>query len=93
MPLKKRGRPLLLSNSLDELVQAYLHKTRGSAGVVNARIVVAAAKGMINHYNRSILEEYGGHVHLNLPWAYSLLKRMNFVNRKATTLKSLVQIL
>ena len=32
--------------------------------------------------------EYGGHVDLNRYWALSLLSRMNFVQRKATTAKS-----
>ena len=41
-------------------------------------------------YCRSLLEEFGGHIHLDLPWAYSLLKKMKFVNRKATTSRSKV---
>ena len=69
LPLRKRGRPLLISSSLDELVQTYLYKVRESGGVVNARIVIAAAKGIIRHYNRSLLEEFGGHIRLDLPWA------------------------
>ena len=73
-------------SSLDE----YLHKVRESGGVINARIVIAAAKGIIQHYNRLLLEEFGGHIRLDLPWAYSLLKRMKFVNRKAITSRSKV---
>ena len=34
------------------------------------------------------LLEFGGHVQLNRHWAYALLKRMKFVQRKATTAKS-----
>ena len=34
------------------------------------------------------LAEFGGHVMLNRFWAYSLLKRINFVKRKVTTTKS-----
>ena len=34
------------------------------------------------------LVEFGGYVNLNRHWAYSLLKRMNFVLIKATTAKS-----
>ncbi len=92
LPLQKRGRPLLLSDCLDDLVQKYLHKVRESGGVVSARIAVAAAMGIVKHYDRFLLEEYGGHVCLNQAWGYSLLKRMNFVNRKATTSKSKMSI-
>ena len=35
-----------------------------------------------------MLAEFGGHVQLNKHWAYSLLSRMQFVKRKATTAKS-----
>ena len=35
-----------------------------------------------------MLVEFGGHVELNRHWAYSLLHRMNFVQRKVTTAKS-----
>ena len=37
---------------------------------------------------RSKLPEYGGQIKLGRQWAYSLLERMNFVKRKATTAKS-----
>ena len=34
------------------------------------------------------LAEFGGHINLNMHWVFSLLKRMDFVKRKATTAKS-----
>ena len=78
----------MLGEELDKSVQVYLRKVRECGGVVTSRIAVAAARGILLHYDRSMLAEFGGHVQLNLPWGYSLLKRMNFVNRKATTSKS-----
>ena len=69
-------------------VQMYLKKVREREGVVSARIAVAAARGILLTCNRSILAEYGGHVELNVDWTYSLLHRMNFVQRKVTTAKS-----
>ena len=83
VPLKKRGRPLMLGEDLDKCVQAYLHKVRECGG---ARIAVAA--DILQYHNRGMLTESGGHVQLNWAWGYSLLKRMNFVRRKATTSKS-----
>ena len=88
LPRKKRGRPVLLGQELDSLVQMYLRKVREGGGAVSARIVMAAARGILLKCNRSMLVEFGGHIHLNRHWAHSLLKRMKFVQRKATTAKS-----
>ena len=88
LPVRKRGRSVLLSEGLDTNVQAYLMKVRDEGGVVSARIAMAAARGLLLSCDRSMLAEYCGPVELNRHWAYSLLKRMKFVQRKATTSKS-----
>ena len=88
LPLKKRGRPLLLGQELDAKVQLYLRKVRQGGGAVSARITMAAAHGILLKCNRAKLAEFGGHVEINRQWAHSLLKRMKFVQRKATTSKS-----
>ena len=88
LPYNKRGRPCLLGKTLDDRVQEYLKKVREGGGVITSRIVMAAAKGIICHDDRLKLVEYGGHISLNRHWAYSLLTRMKFVQRKATTAKS-----
>ena len=88
LPLNKRGRPLLLTDDLDRSVQRYLCKVRECGGVVTGRIALAAAKGIVTHYDKAMLSEFGSHLQLNLAWGYSLLKRMNFVQRKVTTSKS-----
>ena len=41
---------------------------------------------------KSKLSEFGGHISLNRHWAYSLLERINFVKRKATTAQSKYKI-
>ena len=87
-PAKKRGRKLLLGDDLDHKVQVYLKKVRERGGAVSARIVMAAARGILLKCNRSMLVEFGGPIQLNRYWAHSLLKRMHFVQRKATTSKS-----
>ena len=66
----------------------YLRNVREGGGVVNTRIVVAAARGIVLRYAKERLVEFGGHVELTRHWAESLLARMNFVQRKATTAKS-----
>ena len=49
---------------------------------------MAAARGILLSCDKTKLVEFGGHVQLNIHWAYELLKRMKFVQRKATTAKS-----
>lgn len=88
LPPKKWGRRVLLGDDLDLKVQLYLKKVREGGGVVSAWIAMAAARGIVLTCDRSMLVEFGGHVELNWHWAYSLLHRMNFVKRKATTAKS-----
>ena len=88
LPVRKRGRSVLLGEDLDMKVQAYLKKVRDEGGVVSARIAMAAARGLLLSCSKSLLAEFGGPVDLNRHWAYSLLRRMKFVKRKATTSKS-----
>ena len=88
LPESKRGRKLLIGESLDHKLQLYIEKTREGGGAVNTRIVMAAARGLIMATNRNMLMEYGGHVRINRPWAQSVLERMGYVKRKATTSKS-----
>ena len=90
-PAKKCGRKLLLGEDLDEKVQIYIKKVREGGGAISARIVMAAARGILLKCNRGLLADFGGHVELKRHWAHSLLKRMNFVQRKATTAKANTQ--
>ena len=85
---KKRGRPVLLGQFLDDKLQLYIKKVREGGGIISAAVVVAAAHGILTAYDRCKLREFGGHVNLNRQWAYGFLHRMNFVKRKATTSKS-----
>ena len=48
---------------------------------------MAAAQGILLSCAKEKLVEFGGHIDLNRHWAFSLLKRMNFVKRKATMSK------
>ncbi len=49
---------------------------------------MAAARGSLLKCDLSMLAEFGGTIELNRHRAHSLLKRMKFVQRKATTFKS-----
>ena len=70
------------------LALMYLKKVRDGGGALSARIAMAAARGILLSCDKMKLAEFGGHVQLNRHWAYALLKRMKFVQRKATTAKS-----
>lgn len=88
LPEKKRGRPVLLGEVLDTKLQVYIKTVREGGGVISARIVMAAARGILMSYNRARLADFGGDVLITRHWAYALLRRMEFVQRKATTSKS-----
>ena len=86
LPTKERGKNP--SARRVTMVQKYLQKVREAGGVVTARVALAAAQAIILTQDRTKLAEFGGHIDLSLTWAYSLLSRMKFVKRRATTAKS-----
>ena len=77
-----------MGEELDRKIQHYLRAIRDSGGAVNTVITLAAARGIILKTNSTLLAEYDGHVMLTKDWAKSLLKRIKFVKRRATTSKS-----
>ena len=85
---KKRGRPLLLGGVTDAKVQAYIRKVCEGGGTISSRVVIAAPRGILLRCEKHKLQEFGGHINLNVHWAQSFLSRMNFVQRKGTTAKS-----
>ena len=50
---------------------------------MNARVVIAAAEGIVTETDRTLLFKKGGYIKLSLDWAYPLLKKMGYVKRKA----------
>ena len=86
LPTAKMGRPLNLGADLDRQVQSYLLDTRqGGPGAVSTDVAIAAALGIIRRKDSNLLAKNGGHIALTRDWARSLLDRMGFVKRKATT--------
>ena len=84
---KKHGRPVLIGQELDTKVLAYLKKVRSGGGAVSAQIAMAAARGSCYPVTNQCWKNMEG-VRLNRHWAHSLLKHMDFVQRRATTAKS-----
>ena len=81
---KLRGRPCLLGNKIDPLVQKYLKVTRYKGGVVNTMAAIATAEALTKRY--PLLEK--DHVELGKSWAQSLFRRLGFVQRIKTTGKA-----
>ena len=75
LPEKKRGRPLLLGEDLEEQVKVFLHQVRGYGGVINAPIAfkLAASKGIVMAKDANMLSENGGSISLTKGWAKRLL--------------------
>ena len=88
---KKRGRPLLIGEELDEQVREYVRELRKSGVIINAHVVIAVGMGLVMSKDANLLAENGGHVSLTKHWARYLLSRMGFVKRRANT-KSKVSV-
>ena len=82
---KKRGRPSMLSDEVTADIKRYITSLRDAGRVVNTRIVIAAATGILQRKDPSVLRCNGGHIDLQKSWAKYLLKKMDFVKRRATT--------
>ena len=81
----KRGRKRMLGEQLDTKVQSYIKALRSAGTPIGTSVLMAAATGILTCYDRTLLVEHGGHISISKTWAMSLLKRMGFVKRKATT--------
>ena len=82
LPSKRRGRPLLLGEELEEQVKASIQHVRSSGGVVNAPITTAVARGIVVASDANLLAENGGPINLTRDWAKRLLGRMGWSNGK-----------
>ena len=88
LPYKKQGKPVLLGEKFDGMVQAYIRRVHEAGGSISSQVVIAAACGILTSMDKTKLRGFGGHVELNRHWAHSLLSRMNYVQRQETTTKA-----
>ena len=75
----------MIGESLDTDIKKYLCALRLADTPVSCSLVLAAAEGIVVSKDRTLLIENGGHVALTRGWALSLLMRMDYVKRKAST--------
>ena len=85
LPVKPKGRPLLLGPELDRQVQDHLISLHDAGGVVNTSIAIAAATGIVRRHDSNLLAVNGGHIILKKHWVQYLLQRMGYVKRKASS--------
>ena len=85
LPVKKRGRKVVLGTKMDNMVQQYILKLRETGSVINTADVISGARGILQSQDRTRLAEFGGPATLTTTWAKSLLRWMNFTKRQGTT--------
>ena len=85
LPIKKRGRPLLLAEKLDTEVKCYIQVVCDGGGVINMVITMAAATAIVKKADRNLLADNGGLIIITSNWAKSLLHRMNFVKKRGSS--------
>ena len=82
---KKRGRPLLIGEELDEQVREYIRELRREGVVINSDVAIAVGTGIVMNSDTNLLVANGGHIDLTKHWAKYLLSRMGFVKRRVNT--------
>ena len=85
LTVNKHGRKVLLGEELDGMVQKYVQAIRDAGTPIGTNVVMAAAQGIVKAHDRTFLFENGGYISITRNWALSLLGRMDYVKRKATT--------
>ena len=81
----KRGRKVMLGEQLDAKVKNYILALRNAGAPIGSSVVMAAGEGIVRAHDRTQLVQHGGHIQITKTWALSLLKRIGFVKRKAST--------
>ena len=77
------GRPLLLGQELDSMVQSYLRALGNRGGVINATIAKATAKALITRNTHLV-----GNIDIESSrWTQSLFQRMGLAKRRKTSAK------
>jgi len=82
IPSAKQGRLLLIGETLDNQVKAYIRMVHGCGGPIFIIIVIAVGKAVVRKFDVNLLSEHDGPLSLTPNWAKSILYRMNFVERK-----------
>ena len=85
LPLKKRGRPLLLVSELDDRVKCYIKDARAAGTPIDTTVIMASGEAIVRKTDKNLLKDNGGPIEITKTWAKSLLSRLGFVKRKANS--------
>ena len=92
LPSKKMGRPLLVSDDIDQQVKEYLKYLWKHGSAVYTVVAIAAAEGVVRSIDANLLayDENGTRINetgieLTKAWARSLLHRMGMVKRRVSS--------
>ena len=69
LPLKKRGRPLLLGNELDDQVKSYIKDARAAGTPIDTTVVMASGEAIVRKTDKNLLKENGGPIDITKSWA------------------------
>ena len=87
LPVKKRGKPLLLGEELGTAVKNYIKAVRDTGGIINTSITIAAATAIVRKMDRNLPSENGDPITITINWAKSLLYRLVVKRRDSSTAK------
>ena len=85
LPAKKQGRPPLLGVKINEILQERIALMRERGAPIGTSIVIGIGRGIVEKYDKSPLEEFGGPIKLTKEWAKSVFRRMGFTKRRANS--------
>ena len=82
---KKRGRPPLLGAKLDLTLRERIVAMRERGTPIGSSTVIGIGRGILLKHDKSSLHEFGGPITLNKDWAVGVLRRMQFMKRRANS--------
>ena len=85
LPGKKRGRPLMIGEELNQQVQDYISYLRTRGAIINTHVVIGVGTGVVMGKDANLLASNGGGILLTKDWARNVLRRMGMVKRRANT--------
>ena len=80
MPENKQGRPLLLGEDLESQVKQFILELREHGSPVSTEVVVAAAKGIVEAKDSTLLIENGGTIDITKDWGRDCLVGWDLLN-------------
>ena len=65
LPVKKRGRPPIISNKLDRVLQDMIMAMCQRGTPIGTSVIAGVARGLLLENNNSLLSDFGGRIRLN----------------------------